>query len=53
MPLKAISLSRSLYRLQSDPSYQWICVYSTSSLIYNEVDELYVEGTANNKNKVL
>lgn len=50
MPLKAISLSRSLYRLHQIPAISGF-VYSTSNLIYNAVDELYVEGTANDKNK--
>lgn len=35
----------------SDHSRQWICVYSTSNLIYIAVDELHVEGVANDKNK--
>lgn len=36
----------------SDHSHQWICVYSTSNLIYNAVDRLHVEGAANDKNKM-
>lgn len=35
----------------SDHSHQWICVYSTSNLIYNAKDELHVEGAANDKNQ--